>query len=117
MREEKKLSGQTCGQTESHTRLLTEQERAGLASEIPDWKAGDKSMEREFSFRDFREAMHFVNKVAANAEKQDHHPDICVFYNRVRLTLSTHKAGGLTMNDFIMAAKIDQILSPQMAAH
>lgn len=68
--------------------------------------------QREFRFKDFGKAMEFVNEVAEVAEEQDHHPDICVFYNKVNLTLSTHKIGGLSRNDFILAAKIDELPLP-----
>ncbi|MFH1239090.1 MAG: 4a-hydroxytetrahydrobiopterin dehydratase, partial [bacterium] len=51
----------------------------------------------------------FVNKVAVLAEEQDHHPDISIFYNEVELTFSTHKIGGLSLNDFIMAAKVEML--------
>jgi 4a-hydroxytetrahydrobiopterin dehydratase len=56
---------------------------------------------------DFRQAMDFVNSVAAIANEQDHHPDVFISYNKVQFTLSTHKIGGLSLNDFIVAAKID----------
>lgn len=81
-----------------------------LAQEVPEWLVGDKVIEREFKFKDFRQAMDFVNKVAEVAEEQDHHPDIFISYNKVRMTLSTHKVGGLSRNDFILAAKIDQLV-------
>jgi 4a-hydroxytetrahydrobiopterin dehydratase len=67
----------------------------------------EKEIGREFRFSDFRRAMDFVNRVADLAETQDHHPDICISYNAVRLTLSTHAAGGLTFRDFFLARMID----------
>ena len=66
-------------------------------------------LEKEFKFKDFREALEFTNKVGELAEAQGHHPDIYIFYNRTKLELTTHAAKGLTENDFIMAAKIDQL--------
>ena len=68
-----------------------------------------KKLRREFKFRDFREAMEFVNSVAQIAESEGHHPDIAVSYNIVTLTLFTHKINGLHENDFILAAKIDGV--------
>ena len=53
--------------------------------------------------------MAFVNRVAEIAQAQDHHPDICLYYNRVALKLSTHKIGGLSRSDFIVAARIDRV--------
>jgi 4a-hydroxytetrahydrobiopterin dehydratase len=85
-----------------------------LAQEVPKWSLGDQAIEREFKFKDFRQAMDFVGKVAEVAEEQDHHPDIFVSYNKVRLTLSTHKVGGLSRNDFILAAKIDRLQGERM---
>ncbi len=67
----------------------------------------DKRLERKFKFKDFKEAMEFVNKVADVAELEQHHPDIKIFYNMVTITLWTHAISGLSENDFIMAAKID----------
>jgi 4a-hydroxytetrahydrobiopterin dehydratase len=87
---------------------LSQKESEDLLQKIPLWSLGIRAIEREFLFKDFREAMEFVNHVAAIANDQDHHPDIFISYNKVQLTLSTHKIGGLSMNDFIVAAKIDQ---------
>lgn len=64
---------------------------------------------RQFKFKNFKEAMAFVNKVAQLAESEQHHPDIKIVYNRVQLDLFTHAALGLSENDFIMAAKINKL--------
>ncbi|MBP9719500.1 MAG: 4a-hydroxytetrahydrobiopterin dehydratase [Candidatus Levybacteria bacterium] len=68
---------------------------------------GTHKLRRQFTFKDFKEAIAFVNKVAEVAEEQGHHPDIYIFYNKVQIDLFTHAVGGLSENDFIMAAKID----------
>ena len=81
-----------------------------LLREVPQWTLQDQAIEREFAFANFREAMGFVGRVAEIAEAQDHHPDIWVSYNRVRLQLTTHKIGGLSRNDFIVAAEVDKLL-------
>jgi len=65
---------------------------------------------KEFEFEDFKEAIAFVNKVADLAENEGHHPDIAIHYNKVEMLLWTHKINGLTESDFILAAKIDQLL-------
>jgi 4a-hydroxytetrahydrobiopterin dehydratase len=80
-----------------------------LMEDLPGWTVKDNALEREFKFRHFREAMEFANKVATLAESEDHHPDIHIYYNRVKLILSTHRIGGLSYNDFIMAAKAGSI--------
>ena len=74
------------------------------------WEVLDnKKIKREFAFRNFKEAISFVNKVAEIAEREGRHPDMHIFYNRVVIELSTHAIKGLSENDFIMAAKIDTI--------
>ena len=88
---------------------LSQTEAQNLATSVPAWTLSEKKIERLFTFKDFKTSIAFVNKVAAIAEEQNHHPDIAVFYNKVKVTLSTHKVGGLTRNDFIVAAKIDNI--------
>ena len=75
------------------------------------WKIEhDVNLLQEFVFKDFKEVMMFVNKVAVLAEQEGHHPDIYIFYNKVRLSLSTHAIHGLSENDFILAAKIEMLL-------
>lgn len=80
--------------------------------EIPNWKITEdkKKIMREFKFKNFKEAMVFVNKVAELSEKENHHPDFYISYNKVILELWTHKINGLSENDFILASKIDKIL-------
>jgi 4a-hydroxytetrahydrobiopterin dehydratase len=81
-----------------------------LLAQIPGWTLAGAAIERKLKFPDFRTAMAFVNRVAEEAETAGHHPDITVSYNRVGLVLSTHKIGGLSRNDFILAARIDRHL-------
>lgn len=81
----------------------------GLSS-IPGWQLDGGALTRTFDFSDFREAMSFVNAVAAVAEKAGHHPDIDIRYNKVRLALSSHDAGGITERDFALAAEIGGVL-------
>ena len=104
-----KLIEQTCKPILAATPPLTRDEAKTLSSEVLGWILGEKELIREFRFRDFREAMDFVNATAGIANNQDHHPDIAISYNKVRLTLSTHKIGGLSLNDFIVAAKVDAL--------
>jgi 4a-hydroxytetrahydrobiopterin dehydratase len=80
-----------------------------MTGDVPDWTLREGAIEREFQFGDFRSAIEFVNRVADLAEEEEHHPDIFVFYNKVRLVLSTHKAGGLSRKDFVLARKIDRL--------
>jgi 4a-hydroxytetrahydrobiopterin dehydratase len=74
----------------------------------PAWKLQDGKLVREWTFKDFVEAMQFVNRVAAAAEAAGHHPDIDIRYNRVLLGLVSHDARGITERDAAMASRIDQ---------
>ncbi|MFZ3011766.1 MAG: 4a-hydroxytetrahydrobiopterin dehydratase [Minisyncoccia bacterium] len=78
--------------------------------EVSGWVLDEKAQKiwKEFKFQDFLEAIKFVNLVAGIAEGEGHHPDIHIYYNKVTLELSTHAIGGLSLNDFILAAKIDE---------
>ena len=77
---------------------------------MSDWSQRPDALERDFEFKDFPEAMAFVNRVAGVAEELNHHPDILVHgWNKVRLTLSTHSAGGLTDADHALARRIDEV--------
>lgn len=79
--------------------------------EFPDWSLIGDSVQRTFSFENFRDAMTFVKRVADLAEELQHHPDILIRYNKVTLTLSTHEAGGVTDKDFAFAREVDTHLS------
>ena len=84
---------------------------AKLGQELrPGWQVvNEHHLEREFKFKDFREALDFTNKVGALAEAQGHHPDFYLAWGKVKLHLWTHKIDGLTESDFVMAAKIDRL--------
>ncbi len=75
--------------------------------------ADGKKIKKEFSFKNFLQAMAFVDQVADVAKSEGHHPDIHIFYNKVVLELTTHAIGGLSENDFIVASKIDAMLAYQ----
>ncbi|MBM4101068.1 MAG: 4a-hydroxytetrahydrobiopterin dehydratase [Phycisphaerae bacterium] len=90
------------------TRLSDAQVESRMPS-VAAWKRTGDLIEREFSFPDFVAAMRFVNRVAEEAERSQHHPDIHVLYNRVRLGYSTHDAGGLSDRDFTAAVAVDRI--------
>ena len=92
--------------------LLDEKEDE-LIEQISDWtllRDGTHKITKQFKFEDFKKAMKFVNKIADLAKKEGHHPDIKIVYNKVNLDLFTHAVGGLSDNDFIMAAKINALL-------
>ncbi len=77
------------------------------------WRVvNEHHLEKEYSFKDFRGALEFTNKVGALAEQQGHHPDIYLAWGKVRLTIWTHKIDGLTESDFVLAAKADKLAVP-----
>jgi len=81
-----------------------------LLQEVPTWNVKDDKLCKTFEFKDFVTAMQFLNRVAELAEKEGHHPDFCLHhYSRVDFTIFTHAVGGLSDNDFILAAKIDHL--------
>lgn len=89
---------------------LSTQQAASLLNNLPAWKIESGELVRVFEFEDFRAAMRFVNQVAELAEAAGHHPDIDIRYNRVRLALVSHDAGGLTSKDFQLAAQADKVM-------
>jgi len=88
-------------------KLSRRKARAEIAK-LVDWTLRGQVISRKFEFSDFVAAMRFVNRVARLAEAANHHPDITINYNRVRLALTTHDEGGLTMKDFRLAGKINR---------
>ena len=106
------LTQMHCVPCEKGTPPLTADEVQRLAANISGWDVTEEILTRGFRFRNFREAMAFVNRVADLAEEEGHHPDIHISWNRVRLELTTHAIKGLSENDFIMAAKVNE-LAPQ----
>ncbi|HEY2859979.1 MAG TPA: 4a-hydroxytetrahydrobiopterin dehydratase [Terracidiphilus sp.] len=88
---------------------LMESDIAARLAAVPRWNQKGAEIVRTFEFRDFPAALAFVNQVGDLAENAGHHPDIDIRWNKVRLALTTHDAGGLTTNDFDLAAKIDRV--------
>ena len=94
---------------------VTSEEIAMLHPEVASWSIVDKDeikrLERTFKFKDFAEALSFTNKIGRIAEEEGHHPSILTEWERVTVTWWTHKIRGLHRNDFIVAAKTDQLLT------
>lgn len=78
--------------------------------ELNGWELIGNEITKEFHFKDFKEAMEFVQKIGEEAEREQHHPDIFIRYNRVAITLTTHSAGGLTYKDFKLARIVEQLV-------
>jgi 4a-hydroxytetrahydrobiopterin dehydratase len=86
---------------------LNDAEIARRLKALSQWRREGDAIRRSFTFGKFAEGIRFVDRVAVAADAMDHHPDIDIRYTTVTMTLSTHSAGGLTANDFDLAAKID----------
>lgn len=113
-----KLTERKCVPCEGGVQPFTAAQINGYLSQInpstgsgQGWEVLDtKKIHKKFRFKDFREAIVFVNKIAELAEQEGHHPDIRIFgYKNVEIELSTHAISGLSENDFILAAKIEQL--------
>lgn len=106
------LTKRACVPCEGGVPPLPRKEAEALLMQTPEWAFhdSDTAIYRDLRFSDFNAALAFVNKVGALAEREGHHPDIDIRYNKVRLTLATHAIGGLSENDFILAAKINKFV-------
>lgn len=90
---------------------LSEAQIKKLLAQRPGWEHEGAAITREFVFGGFSEATQFIASLAVPANAMDHHPDLQLYrYKRVKVSLTTHSAGGLTQNDFDLAARIDQLL-------
>jgi 4a-hydroxytetrahydrobiopterin dehydratase len=89
--------------------LLNSQDIKVWMKKLPEWELEKKHIERTFEFDDFTQAIDFVNAIAEIAEEEDHHPEMDIRYNKVRVQLSTHAEGGLTELDFEVAEKVNNL--------
>jgi len=102
-----------CRPIKADTPKLTEHEARQVLTKLPGWnieeKDGESRLEKSFRFEDFNQAIAFTIQVAREANKQDHHPAILTEWGKVTVTWWTHRIKGLHQNDFIMAAKTEQL--------
>ncbi len=105
-----RLGKKRCKPCEGGTRPLGAARAQKLLAEVPGWRLKGDRIKRSVQFDDFLTLMEFVNDMARCAEEQGHHPDFRVRYARLDIELTTHAIGGLSENDFILAAKIDELL-------
>ena len=102
-----------CSRIEANTSRLNDQDVSQLKAKLPGWQTYEKGaelhLEKVFEFKDFRKALAFTNRVAQAANEEDHHPALLTEWGKVTVTWWTHKIKGLHQNDFIMAAKTEQI--------
>ncbi len=104
------LLGKHCLPCEAGTPPLAPEEAALRKTLVPGWEVRDaKSLRRRFRLEGFRQAIAFVNRMADLAEAEGHHPDFCVRFTVLDVSVTTHAIGGLSENDFVLAAKIDEL--------
>ena len=105
------LAQKKCVACEGDAMPLTPMEAKAMLAQLTGWSLSvdSKNISRQFTFKNFKDAMAFANNIADIAETEGHHPDLSVGWGRVGVELSTHAIGGLSENDFILAAKIDVI--------
>lgn len=104
------LANKTCVACRSDTPPLKGDDLAPLAAQVPEWEVVEEHhLERRFRFKNFREALSFVNRVGELAEEQGHHPDVRFGWGYAEVTVWTHKIDGLTESDFVFAAKVDTL--------
>ena len=101
-----KLANQHCTPLEGHAAMTPTQIDAHLA-DAPGWALVDGAIQKRYDFADYHHTMAFVNAVAGVAHAEDHHPDMLVSYNRCTVRFNTHSVGGISINDFICAAKLE----------
>ena len=104
------LAKRECVPCRGDTPALDATQVQDYLSQLQGWRLSSKGrLTKSYSFKNFQDALDFVNKVGAVAENQCHHPDILLRWGRVRLDIYSHKINGLTENDFILAAKTDMV--------
>lgn len=114
------LAQQKCVACRADSPQVTEEEIAQLQPQVPEWQIleqdGIKRLERSFRFRNFAQALAFTDQVGAIAEEEGHHPRLLTEWGRVTVTWWTHKIRGLHNNDFVMAAKTDDLYQQHLAS-
>ena len=89
--------------------VLSDDEIQRRLQSLPQWRRDGDSLKRDFTFEDFAGSVDFVNRITPPAEEMNHHPDLTISWNKVGVALSTHSAGGITEDDFELAARIDPL--------
>lgn len=105
-----RLFERTCQGLPPGSPTLSQGEIDTLLPELEGWRVVDGlKLAKEYSFKDFAKTLAFINQVGEVAEAEDHHPDFYFTYGKARLEIQTHSIGGLSENDFILAAKLDRL--------
>lgn len=113
------LTKESCVPCQGGVPTLTDEEIAALRPQVPEWQVaevgGIKRIRREYKFPDFKQAMDFAVRVGELAEREGHHPDLHIAWGKVMVETWTHKIEGLHHNDFVLAAKCDELMKGQPA--
>lgn len=104
-----RLEEQKCVPCEGGIEPLKRDEAENLLKQTPGWEIKDNKIEKTLKFPNFVEAMKFANRITNIAEEENHHPVLHISWGKMRIELSTHAIGGLSINDFVLAAKINQL--------
>jgi 4a-hydroxytetrahydrobiopterin dehydratase len=104
------LAAQRCTALDGHGAMSVAEVDRQLA-QVPGWALVDGAIERTFRFDDYHRTLAFVNALAWIAHREDHHPDVAFGYDRATVRFATHSVGGISLNDFICAAKTDALLT------
>lgn len=104
------LTKRRCRNLPEGTQPLTQPEITRLLAELPGWEHCDGSIRKTYEFANYGGTMAFANGVAWIAHREDHHPDMLVTYSRCRVAFNTHSIGGISINDFICAAKVEALI-------
>lgn len=105
------LTRRHCQPLEGHPAMTPAEIERHLA-QVPGWRLADGSIEKRFDFPDFHRTMGFVNALAWIANAENHHPDLALSYGHCTVRFNTHSVNGISINDFICAAKVDALLKP-----
>ncbi|HEY8678293.1 MAG TPA: 4a-hydroxytetrahydrobiopterin dehydratase [Candidatus Dormibacteraeota bacterium] len=110
------LADNPCVACRGGTPPLTHEEIGPLQAQLDGWQVeADRKLHKAYRFKNWTQAVDFVNRITPVAEAENHHPDLLVRWGEVRAELYTHKINGLTVSDFYMAAKIDRVATPTPA--
>jgi 4a-hydroxytetrahydrobiopterin dehydratase len=104
------LASQHCRPLEGHAAMSAAEIELHL-QQVSGWQLNNGAIERTFTFADYHRTMAFVNAAAWVAHREDHHPDMLVGYNRCTVRWNTHSVGGISLNDFICAARLDALVA------
>ena len=104
------LTTRHCQPLEGHAAMTADEVQRHLAA-APGWTLVDGAIEKRFEFADYHRTIAFVNALAWIAHREDHHPDLLVGYARCTVRFNTHSVGGISINDFICAARVDALLA------